>query len=92
MTTRGEYGVADRVEILGYRRLLKVSAYVGRKAVALVGPNEAGKSSVLSALRLFDTDDPVPAIDSTRSRADMISIQQGQLFACRLLSIEHSES
>lgn len=57
----------DRVEVFGYRRLLNASAYVGRKTVALVGPNEAGKSSVLSALRLFDTNDPVPSIDSTRS-------------------------
>lgn len=58
----------DRVEIFGYRRLLEADAYVGRKTVALVGPNEAGKSSVLSALRLFASNDAVPERDSSRSQ------------------------
>ena len=57
----------DRIEILGYRRLNTASAYVGRKMVAFVGPNEAGKSSILSALRLFDSDDAMKETDSTRS-------------------------
>jgi len=57
----------DRIEILGYRRLAETSVYVGRKAVALVGPNEAGKTSVLSALRLFDDDEPVPSATYSRS-------------------------
>ena len=58
----------DHIEIFGYRRLLKADTYVGRKTVALVGPNEAGKSSVLSALRLFDSDDAVPDREATRSQ------------------------
>lgn len=58
----------DHLEIIGYRRLLEADAYVGRKTVAFVGPNEAGKSSVLSALRLFDSDDPVPERDASRSQ------------------------
>ena len=63
----------DRIEVFGYRRLLKADAYVGRKTVAFVGPNEAGKSSVLSALQLFASDDPVPATDATRSqRGDVL--------------------
>lgn len=57
----------DRIEVFGYRRLLEAEAYVGRKTVAFVGPNEAGKSSVLSALRLFASDDAVPPSDATRS-------------------------
>jgi hypothetical protein len=60
--------VLDHVEIFGYRRLLQADAYVGRKTVAFVGPNEAGKSSVLSALRLFDSDDAVPGRDASRSQ------------------------
>jgi hypothetical protein len=58
----------DHIEIFGYRRLLNAHTYVGRKTVALVGPNEAGKSSVLSALRLFDSDDAVPERETTRSQ------------------------
>lgn len=54
--------------MFGYRRLLKADAYVGRKTVAFVGPNEAGKSTILSALRLFASDDAVPASDATRSQ------------------------
>lgn len=58
----------DRVEVFGYRRLLNADTYVGRKTVAFVGPNEAGKSSILSALLLFTSESPVPATDATRSQ------------------------
>jgi hypothetical protein len=58
----------DRIEIFGFRRILHADVYVGRKTVAFVGPNEAGKTSILSALRLFESDDPVPASDVTRSQ------------------------
>ncbi|WP_166790542.1 AAA family ATPase [Cryobacterium tagatosivorans] len=57
----------DRIQIFGFKRLLDASAYVGRKTVALVGPNEAGKSSVLAALRLFDDDSPVSSLSFSRS-------------------------
>lgn len=57
----------DQIEIVGYRRLLNTSAYVGRKMVAFVGPNEAGKTSVLSALHFFGSDGELRATDSTRS-------------------------
>lgn len=62
----------DRIEIFGYRRFAKAEAYVGRKTVAFVGPNEAGKSSVLSALRLFDSHDAVPGTDSSRSQREKV--------------------
>jgi hypothetical protein len=52
--------ILDRIEVFGYKRLFRASSYVGRKTVALVGPNEAGKTSVLSALRLFQSEDEVP--------------------------------
>lgn len=58
-TWRGVALFLQRIEILNYKRLVSASAYVGRKTMAFVGPNEAGKSSVLSALRLFDNDEPV---------------------------------
>lgn len=57
----------DRIQVFGYRRLARTGAYVGRKMVAFVGPNEAGKSSVLSALRLFDSDNAIRESDATRS-------------------------
>lgn len=72
----------DRIEIFGYKRFVSANAYVGRKAVALVGPNEAGKSTVLAALRLVDDSDPVPASTFSRSlrplereqRADVVRL------------------
>ncbi len=57
----------DRIRIFGFRRFLSADSWVGRKTVALVGPNEAGKSSVLGALKLFSSDDPVPPDEITRS-------------------------
>ncbi|MDO4076038.1 AAA family ATPase [Clavibacter michiganensis] len=58
--------ILEHVHISGYKRLVDASAYVGRKAVALVGPNEAGKSSVLQALALMNDGEPVEP--STYSR------------------------
>lgn len=63
----GDAMLLDRIEVFGYRRLLEANAYVGRKTVAFVGPNEAGKSTVLSALRLFNSSDAVPEHEITRS-------------------------
>ncbi|WP_166789267.1 MULTISPECIES: AAA family ATPase [unclassified Cryobacterium] len=60
----------DHFEIFEFRRLVKASAYVGRKTVAFVGPNEAGKSSVLAALLLFDNTNPVSPQSRSRSRRD----------------------
>ena len=62
----------DRIEIHGFRRLQKASVYVGRKTVALVGPNEAGKTSVLSALMLFNDSNPVAATSFSRSDRDRV--------------------
>jgi ABC-type Mn2+/Zn2+ transport system ATPase subunit len=60
----------DHFEIFEFRRLVKASAYVGRKTVAIVGPNEAGKSSVLAALLLFNNVDPVSPLSRSRSKRD----------------------
>ena len=60
----------DHFEIFEFRRLVRASAYVGRKTVALVGPNEAGKSSVLAALLLFNNTDPVSPLSRSRSRRE----------------------
>lgn len=60
----------DRIQVFGYRRFLEASAYVGRKTVAFVGPNEAGKSSALTALLFFSSDSALATSDSTRSLRD----------------------
>lgn len=59
--------ILDRVDVKGFRRLKSVTAYVGRKTIALVGPNEAGKSSFLGALRLFENFESVPPSAFSRS-------------------------
>jgi hypothetical protein len=54
-------------ELHGYRRFAeptKIDLY-GR-LIAIVGPNEAGKSSILRALDQSDTSDPFPIEDLTR--------------------------
>jgi len=57
----------DRVQVLGYKRLAPANVYVGRKTLALVGPNEAGKSSVLEILAYFNSDNEVPAAQRSRT-------------------------
>jgi predicted ATP-dependent endonuclease of OLD family len=54
-------------ELHGYRRFAestKIDLY-GR-LIAIVGPNEAGKSSILRALDQSDSNDPIPPEDLTR--------------------------
>lgn len=56
----------EHVTFKGYRRLVDTSFYVNRRLVAIVGPNEAGKSSILHALQTLDSDEPIT--DAERSR------------------------
>jgi predicted ATP-dependent endonuclease of OLD family len=39
-----------KLDLIAYRRFLRASAQLHGKLIALVGPNEAGKSSLLDAL------------------------------------------
>lgn len=57
----------DRIDIRGFRRFSTVTTYVGRKTVALVGPNEAGKTSLLAGLALFGSDSLVDPRQFTRA-------------------------
>lgn len=59
----------SRVKFQGYKRLHDASCSVEGRIVAFVGPNEAGKSSVLEALRWLTADDgqPLPGHLQTRS-------------------------
>ncbi len=56
----------EQVSFKGYRRLVDTSFYVNRRLVAIVGPNEAGKSSILNAMLTLESTDPIT--DPERSR------------------------
>ena len=50
----------------GFRRYADTWINLDAPTIAVVGPNEAGKSSLLRALVIAGTDDPVPDADITR--------------------------
>jgi hypothetical protein len=53
--------------IWGYRRFAdEISVRLSETPIALVGPNEAGKSSFLDAIRLLSHNEPIPQRDVTR--------------------------
>jgi hypothetical protein len=57
----------EHVSLPAFRRFVGASFYVNRKLVALVGSNEAGKSSVLQALKRFSNEAAVPQSDLPRT-------------------------
>ncbi len=59
-----------RVEFNGYRRLLAASCNLDDRLIAFVGPNEAGKSTVLRGLAWLDLpgDAPLPAGSASRGQ------------------------
>jgi hypothetical protein len=54
------------VEINGFRRLNEVKMNLDEPVAAIVGPNEAGKSSLLDALRSLNDEEPIAHRDQTR--------------------------
>jgi predicted ATP-dependent endonuclease of OLD family len=56
------------LEVQGYRRLVDVKVNLAGKIIAIVGPNEAGKTSLLHALERLDKSDPVPRTDRPRAK------------------------
>jgi predicted ATP-dependent endonuclease of OLD family len=54
---RGEMVQLVRLNLSGFRRFLKADAHLHGRLMALVGPNEAGKSSLLDALEHLNTTD-----------------------------------
>lgn len=56
-----------RVQIAGYGRLRHSSFSTERKLTAILGPNEAGKSTILRALLALNDDLPVPFAARNRS-------------------------
>lgn len=58
-----------RIRIMGYKRLADASCNVDGRLIALVGPNEAGKSSVLEALAWLSDAESGPLGRPSRSRS-----------------------
>jgi predicted ATP-dependent endonuclease of OLD family len=56
------------VHIRGYRRLLDTKMNLDGKIIAVVGPNEAGKTTLLRALTRLDSHEKVSASELSRSR------------------------
>lgn len=63
-----------RIRFRGYKRLADTSTNVSPRLLAFVGPNEAGKSSVLSGLEWLteDEDEPTPLDDLDVSRVNRV--------------------
>lgn len=59
------------LEVQGYRRLLDVKVNLAGKVIAIVGPNEVGKTSLLDALERLDTEDAIPPQDISRAAGQM---------------------
>jgi predicted ATP-dependent endonuclease of OLD family len=58
-----------RVKIHGYRKLVATEFTTPGKLLAIVGPNEAGKSSLLDALRSLENKKAIPHADRPRGHA-----------------------
>lgn len=54
-------------QIRGYGRLANASINLDSKVIAVVGPNEAGKTTLLKALAHVDSDQPVPVAQRARA-------------------------
>lgn len=59
---------AYKIEFHGYKRLWDTKCNVDGRMIAFLGPNEAGKSSILQALSWASTGDPLDPKLSTRGR------------------------
>lgn len=57
------------ITLKGYKRFADAWMNLDGKVVAIVGPNEAGKSSILDALLLLNDDQAVPATALTRGES-----------------------
>lgn len=58
--------------VRGVGRLVDVTIKVDQKLVAIVGPNEAGKSTLLKALSLVESDEPLALSGRSRSGTQVV--------------------
>lgn len=64
------------LKLSGFRRFHdEVSIRLTEKLIALVGPNEAGKSSFLDALQCLGRNEPIPRKDTTRRQRVAAAIE-----------------
>lgn len=71
----------DVICVQGFRRFRQRSVLkTGGKVVALVGPNEAGKSSLLQAIELLGNDDDPPASALSRGASPSELLIEGHFF------------
>jgi predicted ATP-dependent endonuclease of OLD family len=55
-----------KVRVSGYGRLTNTSLNIDGKLIAIVGPNEAGKTTLLDALTFLGSSEPLPAARRSR--------------------------
>lgn len=58
-------------KIRGVGRLVDSTIKLDQKLVAIVGPNEAGKSTLLKALSLIESEEPLPLSERSRTGAQI---------------------
>lgn len=58
-------------KIRGVGRLVDTTLKLDQKLVAIVGPNEAGKSTLLKGLSLIETEEPLPVSERSRTGAQI---------------------
>lgn len=57
-----------KASVFGFGRIASASINVDRRVIAIVGPNEAGKSTLLEALAYIDSDETLPTSRRTRGQ------------------------
>ncbi|WP_345799799.1 AAA family ATPase [Microbacterium sp. AZCO] len=78
-----------RVQITGYGRLRHSTFSTERKLTAILGPNEAGKSTILHALLALNDDLPIPS--AVRNRSTVVADEDVVLEAEYLLDDADTE-
>ena len=78
-----------QLRLVDYRRFVDATINLDSRMVAILGPNESGKSSLLNALALFNNQEPVPAVQLRRDSDQNGSRLVGEL-TYRLTDAERS--
>ena len=56
------------LKITGFRRLADINVNLDGDVIAIVGPNEAGKSTLLDAMNSLQNDESIDRFDITRGK------------------------